>query len=114
MGRFYAKLVMKKPYSASYKKAIVVAALILAIIVAGFAVFLSACKYQVMSSTEKLKNQLYEEYGEYTITLIESIRVLRQWNSFSAEKWTYIVDLTKGRGQHLYVLREGVFYEIVN
>lgn len=34
------------------KKAIVVAALILAIIVAGFAVFLSACKYQVMSSTE--------------------------------------------------------------
>ena len=81
---------MKKPYSASYKKAIVVAALILAIIVAGFAVFLSAWKYQVMSSTEKLKNQLYEEYGEYTITLIESIRVLRQWNSFSAEKWTYI------------------------
>lgn len=74
----------------------------------------SSIDYQIMSCKEKLKNQLYEEYGEYSVSPFVDIKVSRPWYSLSPEHWEYIVELSNNRGRHIYRLKDGFFFESVS
>jgi len=95
-------------------KSMLVAILLILVVCGVYLAISSSIDYQIMSYKEKLKNQLYEEYGEYSVSLFVDIKVLRPWYSLSPEHWEYIVELSNNRGRHIYKFKDGFFFESVN
>ncbi len=73
---------------------------------------MTSVEYGMENSAEQLKNQLQEEYSEFSTELVQDIEIQRPWYSMRIHDWTYVVTLSENRGVHTYVYREGMFCEI--
>ncbi len=71
----------------------------------------SSLKYEIMSTREKLKAQLMEEYHMRTKDLFESVEVQRPWYSLSPSDWTFVVKLSTEADVKYYKLVDRKFVE---
>lgn len=94
------------------KKSKIIIACVSLIAIVVVLVVKASIDYKKMSYTEKIKSQLYDEYGIYSETLIDHVEVVRSWYSCDPTDWLYYVTFEGNGNILIYKYEKGIFAQL--